>query len=262
MEKEKGILIVSYGSSYKEAREKSIGGIENAIAKAFPEYNVYRAFTSMSIVERIWEKEGYRVDSIEEALERALADGVCKMVIIQTHLVKGIRYDAMERAVASYKERFEELRVAEPVLSIDANSSAFAEGLADIGASYDDGKTAVCFVGHGIDEDTGSAYRILQCHLSDKGHENYYVGTLSMKPTCDDLVKEIQKKREVQRVILVPLMLVAGYHVRKDLIGTSEKSWVNIFKKAGFEVESVKSGLGEEKFVQNIFVDYLKNVIL
>ena len=144
MKKEKGILVVSYGSSYKEEREKSIGGIEQAIAEAFSEYKIYRAFTSESIIERIWKKEGYRVDTIGEALQRALADGVRKMVIIQTHLVKGIRYEAMEQAVASYNNQFEELYVVQPVLSVENNIEAFAQGLASIGNAYDDGRTAVC----------------------------------------------------------------------------------------------------------------------
>ena len=262
MKKEKGILVVSYGSSYKEEREKSIGGIEQAIAEAFSEYKIYRAFTSESIIERIWKKEGYRVDSISEALQRALTEGVRKMVIIQTHLVKGIRYEAMEQAVASYQERFEELRVVQPVLSIDYNVEALARGFISIGNAYDDGKTAVCFVGHGIDEDSGIAYRILQQHLNAKGYEHFYIGTLSMKPTCNDLVEYIQEKSEKQRVILIPLMLVSGYHVRKDLAGASEDSWMNTFKRAGFDVECVKKGLGEADFMRNIFVEYLKNVIL
>lgn len=262
MKKEKGILVVSYGSSYKEEREKSIGGIEQAIAEAFSEYKIYRAFTSESIIERIWKKEGYRVDTIGEALQRALADGVRKMVIIQTHLVKGIRYEAMEQAVASYNNQFEELYVVQPVLSVENHIEAFAQGLASIGNTYDDGRTAVCFVGHGIDEDTGTAYHILQQHLNAKGHGDFYIGTLSMYPTRTDIVECIQAKAVKQRIVLVPLMLVSGYHVRKDLAGVSENSWMNTFKRAGYDVECVKKGLGEEKFVQNMFVDHLKNVIL
>ena len=262
MGKQKGILVVSYGSSYKEEREKSIGGIERAIAAAFPEYKIYRAFTSLTIVERIWKKDGCRIDSICEALERAVSEGMRQMVIIQTHLVKGIRYEAMEKAVDAYKHKFEQLVVAEPILSADVNIEALADGLVSIGTAYDDGQTAVCFVGHGIDEEYKIAYSCLQKCLDGRGYEHFYIGTLSVKPTRMDLVDCIQKKSIEHRVVLVPLMLVSGYHVRKDLAGTGENSWENTFSKLGYSVECVRRGLGEEDFIQKIFIEHLKNVIL
>ena len=262
MEKTKGILVVSYGSSYKEEREKSIGAIEMAIATAFPEYKVYRAFTSKSIVERIWKKEGVRIDSIGEALERALAEGIRKMIVLQTHLAKGVRFDTMEQVAMSYDQRFEQLKILQPILSNDEMVGTFVDGLISIGTTYDDGATTVCFVGHGMDDDSETIYGRLQNEISKRGYPHFYIGTLSMKPTCKDLVECIGQNKEIRNVVLVPLMLVSGYHVRKDLMGAFDDSWCNTFLRAGFSVECIKRGLGEASFLQNIFIEYLKNVIL
>ena len=262
MKKRQGILVVSYGSSYQEDREKSIGGIENAISSAFPEYKVYRAFTSKSIVERIWKKEGIRVDSIEDALEKALAEGIRKLIVLQTHLIKGIRFDTMEQVVNSYNQRFDQLKIMQPIFSKDKNVDRFVDGLILIGTKYDDGKTAICFVGHGIDDDSEMIYGRLQNEISKRGYSEFYIGTLSLKPTCKDLIEWIEENKEIQNVVLVPLMLVSGYHVRKDLMGAFDNSWSNTFSRAGYVVECVKRGLGEHDFMQNLYVDYLKNVIL
>lgn len=258
----KGILVVSYGSSYKESREKSIGGIERTISEMFSEYKVYRAFTSESIIERIRKKEGIKIDTISQALERAISDGVREMLIIQTHLVRGNRYEDLVRTVEKYKSSFEYIKVAESIFDRWMNIEAFANVMRNLANDYDDGKTAICYVGHGIDEGSNKTYREIQEVLWTMGCKNYFVGTLSVNPTLEDVRLNIKEAKIYQRVIILPLMLVSGYHVRKDLTGPKTDSWKNVFLREGFEVECVKKGLGEIVEIQNIFAEHLKSVML
>ena len=258
----KGILVVSYGSSYKESREKSIGEIEGAIAKAFPEYRVYRAFTSEPIIERIKKKDGVETDTISQAFERMMTDGIREITIIQTHLVKGVRYEALTETVKAYQKDFDNINIAEPILTVQKNVEAFADVLEMIGVSYDDGKTAICYVGHGIEETSSVVYDQLQKVLNLRGCQHYYIGTLSVKPTLQDIKQVIVETGCYRRVVILPLMLVSGYHVRKDLIGRKSDSWKNTFLQEGFEVECVTKGLGEFSEIQNIFAEHLKSVML
>ena len=257
----KAILVVSYGSSFKEAREKSIGAIEETIRQRISDHKVYRAFTSESIIRKIREKENAPVDTVCQALDRALADGIEEMVIIQTHFLQGMRHESLLNLTRAYRSRFVQFKVAEPFLSVRENIEAVAETLIHTGKGYDDGKTAICCIGHGIDMETNEVYEKIQRALEQKGFKNYYVGTLSVKPTLEDLCHEIMLKKKYHRVVLLPLMLVSGYHVQKDLAGSGESSWKNTFSKAGFEVEIIMKSLGEDPFVQNIFATYTEHVI-
>lgn len=258
----KAILVVSYGSSYKDEREKSIGGIEQAIQNAFPEYKVYRAFTSEAIIKKIMNKENLLIDTVGGALERAISEGIKEITLIQTHFVQGLRHEKLLEIVEHYKNVFEKIYVAEPILRNSKNREAFVDVLEKIGHPYDDGETAICCVGHGIDEGSNKVYQKIQNILIRGGFANYYVGTLSEKPTLEDLKDAIEAKKIYRRVVLVPLMLVSGYHVRKDITGPGENSWKNTFIREGFEVECIKMGLGEEVRIQNIFAEYVKDVIL
>ncbi len=258
----KAILVVSYGSSYKDEREKSIGAIEQAIQNAFPEYKVYRAFTSESIIKKIKNKENIRIDTVGEALERAIKEGIKEINLIQTHFIQGLRHEKLLEFVEHYKNVFEKIDVAEPILRNSKNREVFADVLEMIGHSYDDGETAICCVGHGIDEGSNEVYQKIQNVLIEKGFTHYYIGTLSEKPTLEDLKNEIEARKVYRRVVLIPFMLVSGYHVRKDLTGPGEDSWKNTLIRSGFEVECIKKGLGEEVRIQNIFAEYVKDVIL
>lgn len=258
----KAILVVSYGSSYKEEREKSIGGIEEAIAHAFPDYTVYRAFTSESIIKRIEEKDGIRIDTVRQAMERILNDGVTELIMIQTHLVKGKRQEALALVLEDFRNSFNRIRIAEPLLESEKNIEAVADVLKILGDFYDDGNTAICFAGHGIEESSNRAYEKIQSVLRQRELENYYIGTLSARPSLYDICCEVQSKRKYRRVVILPLMLVSGYHVHKDLIGPGENSWKHTFIRAGYEVTCITKGLGEEPLIQNIFAEHLKSVIL
>ena len=258
----KAILVVSYGSSYKQERENAIGGIESAIANAFPNHRVYRAFTSVSIIESIEKKEGIRVDTVSQALERVITDGITELTIIQTHLIQEMRHEKLLEMVERYKTSYEKICVVEPILSCSENIEVFADGVQSLGCLYEDEDTAICCVGHGIDTETNAIYQRIQKVLQHKGHANYYVGTLSVRPTLSDLLEQIKSKEKYHRVVILPLMLVSGYHVRKDLMGPNGESWKNVFKRAGFQVECIAKGLGEEAIIQNVYAEYLKSVIL
>ena len=258
----KAILVVSYGSSYKDEREKSIGGIEQAIQNAFPEHKVYRAFTSEPIIKKIKNKEDIQIDTVGEALERAISEGIKEITLIQTHFVQGLRHEKLLEIVEHYKNVFKKIDVTEPILRNSKNREVFAGVLEMIGHFYDDGETAICCVGHGIDEGSNVVYQKIQEILIQKGFNHYYVGTLSETPTLKDLKVKIEAKKNYRRVVLIPFMLVSGYHVRKDLAGPGEDSWKNTFIRAGFEVKCIKKGLGEDVRIQNIFAEHVKDVIL
>ena len=182
--------------------------------------------------------------------------------MIQTHLVKGNRHEALVWAAEEFRSSFDRIRIAEPILESRKNIEAVVEALKTLGASYDDGKTAICFAGHGIEESSNIAYERMQNVLRQRNLENYYIGTLSASPSLHNICGEIQSKRKYRRVVILPLMLVSGYHVRKDLIGPGEDSWKNTFIRVGYEVICIQKGLGEDSLIQNIFAEHLKNVIL
>ena len=171
------ILVVSFGTSYNESREATIGAIENAIKERLPEFDVRRAFTSQIIIDKLKDRDGLAVDNVEEALKRAEADGVTTLVVQPTHLMDGFEYLDLAETLEDYRERFEVISLAAPLLSSDEDYKAVVRAITGHTASYDDGETAICFMGHGTEADSNAVYGKLQETLRDEGFSNYYIGT-------------------------------------------------------------------------------------
>ena len=257
---ESELLVVSFGTSYNDNRRLTIGAIEAAMEKAFPEYSVRRGFTSQIIIDHVKDRDGEIIDNVGEALDRAVANGVKNLVIQPTHLMNGLEYSDLVNEVAQYSDAFEAVSIGEPLLTSDEDFQTVADAIVEATASYDDGKTAICFMGHGTEADSNAVYAKMQQLLTDGGHENYFVGTVEATPSLEDVLALVQAG-SYERVVLQPLMIVAGDHANNDMAGNEEGSWKTTFEAAGYQVECLVNGLGELEAVQNLLVAHAQAAI-
>lgn len=257
---EKELLVVSFGTSYNDSRRLTIGAVEKALEDAYPDWAVRRAFTSQIIIDHVKDRDGVIIDNVEEALDRAEQCGVKQLVIQPTHLMNGYEYSDLLDLVAAYSDAFDSVSVGDPLLTSDDDFSAVAEAVHEATKSYDDGKTAICFMGHGTEADSNSVYAKMQTVFDDKGYDNYYIGTVEAEPSVDDVLKAIDGKG-YERVVLRPLMVVAGDHANNDMAGDDEDSWKSVFEKAGYSVEPVVEGLGQLDDIQKLYVEHAKKAI-
>lgn len=248
------IMVVSFGTSYNDSRDITIGAVENAISAAFPDYEIRRAFTSQIIIDILKERDGLEIDNVEEALDRAVADGVTNLVVQPTHLMNGYEYTDLANALEDYKDQFDQIVLAEPLLTDDADFEAVAKAITEDRAAYDDGETAICFMGHGTEAPSNVVYTKLQEVLTAEGYENYFIGTVEAEPTVEDVLNEVNAAGKYKKVVLAPLMVVAGDHANNDMAGDETDAWKSIFTEAGYDVECIIEGLGQNQDIQNIYV--------
>lgn len=258
---DQAILVVSFGTSYNDSRELTIGGIEKAIADKFPEYEVRRAFTSQIIIDKLKERDGLEIDNVEEALDRAVADGIKTLVVQPTHLMNGFEYTDLADELADYEDKFEQVVLAQPLLSSDEDFDAVIAAITEKMASYDDGETAICFMGHGTEADSNVVYATLQEKLTAAGYENFYIGTVEATPSLDDVRAALSGKGTYTKVVLEPLMVVAGDHANNDMAGDEEDSWKTVLTDEGYEVECVLEGLGQVPAIQDIYVAHTQAAV-
>lgn len=250
---EKELLVVSFGTSYNDSRRLTIGAIEGALAEAFPDWSVRRAFTSQIILDHVRSRDGVAMDNVTQALDRAVENGVKTLVIQPTHLMNGLEYTDLVDEVAEYADAFEQIAVGEPLLTSDADFQAVAEAITQATAEYDDGETAICFMGHGTEADSNQVYARMQQVLSGAGYSNVYIGTVEAEPSLEDVIAAVEEG-SYSKVLLQPLMIVAGDHANNDMAGDEEDSWKSAFEAAGYEVTCQVSGLGELEAIQQLFV--------
>ncbi len=252
------ILSVSFGTSYNDSREKTIGAVEKAIAAANPDYEVRRAFTAQTVIDILKERDNIETDNVDEAFERLIADGVKNLVVQPTHIMSGYEYDDLIAAVDTYKDKFDKVSIGAPLLTSDDDYSRVADALIEDTKAYNNDETAIVFMGHGTEHSANSTYAKLQQTLDSKNAGNYFVGTVEASPSIDDIVSSV-KASGCKRVVLQPLMVVAGDHANNDMAGDEEDSWKTILTNEGFEVECVLKGLGEIEAVQNVYADHVKD---
>ena len=252
------ILTVSFGTSYNDSREVTIGAIEQAIADANPDYEVRRAFTSQIIIDKLKERDGIEIDNVEEAFERLEADGVSELIVQPTHVMSGFEYDDLMEVVKANADKFDSVKVGAPLLTSDEDYDNVVEAITVATEEFDDGETAVVFMGHGTEHEANATYAKLQTKLTEAGKANYCIGTVEAEPSIEDVV-EFAKNGGYKRVVLEPLMVVAGDHANNDMAGDEEDSWKTILTNEGFEVVPVLRGLGEIEAIQSIYADHVKN---
>lgn len=258
--KDQAIMVVSFGTSYNDSREITIGAIEGAIQEAFPEYDVRRAFTSQIIIDKLEERDGLDIDNVTEALDRAIEDGVKTLVIQPTHLMDGYEYNDVADEVAEYADQFEKVVIAAPLLTSEEDFKNVAAAITEATAEYDDGETAICFMGHGTEAESNQVYAKLQDVLTEEGYENYFVGTVEATPSLDDVLAAVGEGN-YKKAVLEPLMVVAGDHANNDMAGDEEDSWKTAFEGAGYEVECLIKGLGQIESIQQMYVEHTQAAI-
>ncbi len=279
---EKEILVVSFGTSFNDSRVADIKGIEDALQEAYPEWSVRRAFTAQIIINHIQARDGECIDNVDQALERAVANGVKQLVVQPTHLMHGAEYDELMDSVETYKDQFESVKVAEPLLGevgedaavVNTDKEAVAKAItaeAVSKAGYDslesakeDG-TAFVFLGHGTSHTAKVSYSQMQTQMQNLGYENVFIGTVEGEPeeTACEAVIEAVSEAGYKKVVLRPLMVVAGDHANNDMAGDDEDSWKSMFVSSGkFDsVDTQIEGLGMIPEIQKIYVEHTSDVI-
>ena len=277
---ENELRVVSFGTSFNDSRVADIKGIEDALQAAYPDWSVRRAFTAQIIINHIQARDGEKIDNMTQALDRAVANGVKNLVVQPTHLMHGAEYDEMCEAIEAYKDQFESVSIAEPMLGevgsdatvINADKEAVAKaitaaavseaGFESLEAAKDAG-TAFVFMGHGTAHVAKVTYSQMNTQMQQLGYETVFIGTVEGEPeeTACEAVIEAVKAAGYTNVVLRPLMVVAGDHANNDMAGSEEDSWKTMFEAAGFTVDCQIHGLGEIADVQALYVAHTKAAI-
>ena len=274
---ENEILVVSFGTSFNNSRVADIKGIEDALQAAYPDWSVRRAFTAQIIINHVQARDGEKIDNVNQALDRAVNNGVKNLIVQPTHLMHGAEYDELIGELDNYKDQFESVQVAEPLLGevgadatvINADKKAVAEiltaeavktaGYDSLDAAKEDG-TAFVFMGHGTSHTAKVSYSQMQTQMKELGYDNVFIGTVEGEPeeTACEAVIDAVAEAGYTKVILRPLMVVAGDHANNDMAGGDEDSWLSMFKASGKfgSVDTQIAGLGEIEGIQQIYVEH------
>ena len=258
---DQAILVVSFGTSYNESRDKNIGAIEHAIKAAFPEYDVCRAFTSQMILDKLKMRDGIEIDNVRMALDRATDNRVRRIIVQPTHLMDGFEYMKLVNILKEYAHQFEEMLLGAPLLSDDRDFDLVIEIITEATRQFDDGETAICWMGHGTEAASNGVYTKLQHKLRERGYAHHYIGTVEEGPLVEELVHAVNEKGIYRRIILEPLMVVAGDHANHDMAGNGEDSWKKRFQAAGYQVEYLLRGLGELAGIQNLYAEHVRKAV-
>ena len=279
---ENELLVVSFGTSFNDSRVKDIKGIEDALQAAYPDWSVRRAFTAQIIINHVQARDGEKIDNMQQALDRAVANGVKNLVVQPTHLMHGAEYDEMMEMIDEYKDQFESVAVAEPLLGevgadaavINADKEAVAKAVTAAAvkdAGFDsleaaaEEKVAFVFMGHGTSHTAKVSYSQMQTAMQTLGYSNVFIGTVEGEPeetACENVIEAV-KAAGYTKVILRPLMVVAGDHANNDMAGADDDSWLSQFQASGdFEsVECQIAGLGEIEDIQQRYIEHTKAAI-
>lgn len=254
------ILVVSFGTSYDDNRDLSIGAVEADITAAFPEYEVRRAFTAQTVIDILGDRNDLDIDNVTEAMDRLVADGVTKVVIQPTHVMNGAEYDDVMAEIAPYADKFEVMAVGAPLLTTHEDYEAVIEALLADNENAGSADTALVYMGHGTHHFANATYSQLEAMMHAEGYENAFVGTVEGFPTLEVVQSQVTAYG-AKKIVLMPLMVVAGDHASNDMAGDEEDSWKVILTNAGFEVECVLEGLGQNAGIRAIYIDHIKAAI-
>ncbi|MFQ6865548.1 sirohydrochlorin cobaltochelatase [Blautia sp.] len=279
---ENELLVVSFGTSYNDSRVEDIKSIEDALAEAYPDWSVRRAFTAQIIINHVQARDGEIIDNMQQALDRAVENGVKNLVVQPTHLMHGAEYDEMAEVLDEYSDKFESVAIAEPMLGevgddaavINEDKEAVAKAVVDaavkeagfdsMDAAAEDG-TAFVFLGHGTSHTAKVSYSQMQTQMEELGYKNAFIGTVEGEPedtACEAVIDKV-KEAGYKKVVLRPLMVVAGDHANNDMAGAEEDSWKSMMEASGAfdSVDAQIAGLGGIEAVQELYVAHTKAAI-
>lgn len=260
----KAILVVSFGTSHQDTRERTIDEIEKSMEQAFPSYTIYRAFTSKMIIQILKKRDNLFIPTVTEAMEQMYKAGIEEVIIQPTHILNGIENDCMIEEVKQYLPYFRSVRLGAPLLTETEDYEAVIKGLAaevDILNIENKNKDeAVVFMGHGSDHYSNTSYTALQYMLWDFDYRDIYVATVEAYPYLDTIIK-LLKGKKYRKITLMPFMIVAGDHARNDMAGEEEDSWKVILENEGYEVECLLKGLGEYSCIREQLISHAKEAV-
>lgn len=267
----KAILVTSFGTSYLDALKLNIESTENAIKNAFPQYDIKRAFTSPRIIKKLKERDNLHIDNLDSALKKLKEENYEEVLVLPLHIIAGAEYDDILDIFNKYKNSnskdgnfkesnsFKTLKITKPLLFEEIDYSNLIESIKE-DLRLEDNNSAVILAGHGTYHKANETYTILQNTLEEKGYKNIFVATLSGKPYIEDILP-VLKEREIKEVKIVPIMLVAGDHVKNDIAGEEDDSWNNILTSSGIIPTFYIHGLGEKESIHNLYIDKVNKVI-
>ncbi len=254
------MLVVSFGTSYNDTREKTIGAIERKFVEEFPEYEVRRAFTSRVIINKLLKRDGIKIDTVTEAMEKLVNDGFNTVVVQPTHIMNGSEYDGLTEELKPFYSAFECIVCGEPLLTKSEDYDKAVDIIAEETVAVKDKETAVVFMGHGTEHYADAAYAALDYRFKARGYNNVFVGTVEGYPDTNQVIAYV-KNCGYKKACLLPFMIVAGDHANNDMAGDEDGSWKSEFEKNGIKTQCVIKGLGEYSGIQNMFVQHAAEAI-
>lgn len=257
-ETKKAILAVSFGTSHEDTRKVTIDAIEDSMRQAFPEYPVYRAWTSKMIIRKLKNRDNIIVPTVKEAMEQMAADGITDVLVQPTHVINGIENDRMKEDALSFRDSFHSISFGDPLLTTEDDSHKVIAAIARE-FSHITKDQALVFMGHGTTHFANSIYAALDYTFKDKGYHNFFLGTVEAYPSMESLKKMVKAYRP-KKVVLAPFMIVAGDHAKNDMAGDDPESWYSQFKDEGYEVKTVLKGLGEYEGIRSLFIDHIRAI--
>lgn len=258
-ERTKAILVVSFGTSYEETRRATIDAIEASIAQAFPDYRIYRAWTSKMILKKLKTRDQVHINNVTEAMEEMHQDGITQVIVQPTHVINGIENDLMKEDALAFKDRFESISFGSPLLTSEEDNRKVIEAIAQEFAHLP-ADEALVLMGHGTTHHANAIYAALDYTMKDMGHANFFMGTVEAYPSMETLLRLI-KGFAPKKIHLAPFMIVAGDHARNDMAGDDPDSWYSQFGRAGFSVEACLKGLGEYPGIREIFIQHIRDAM-
>lgn len=257
MKGRKAILAVSFGTSHLDTLEKTIGAIERRMAQSFPDYHIYRAFTSQMIIDKLKKTQGLIIDNVNEALDRMHEEGIEKVIVQPTHVINGIENDKMVEALTDKMDQFRKIKIGKPLLtSVDDYKKSIHAVMAEADLQEDE---MLVLMGHGTDHHANSAYPTLEYTFHALGYRQVLVGTVESFPELKNVLAKLRISGR-KKVLLMPFMIVAGDHVKNDMAGR-EDSWASEMESEGYEVRVQMKGLGEMEGIQNLFLEHIEEVL-
>lgn len=253
--RKKALLCVSFGTSYPETLCKTIGAIEQTLAQAFPDYEVRRAFTS-SIIRKYADRDGIRIDDVPGALRRLISEGVREVILQPTHMIPGFEYEKAASAAAQFADQFDRICLGAPLLASEQDYDCLAAIISELAAPAAAEGAVTVYMGHGTEHDANAVYAAIARRVAP----GCFIGTVEAKPDLNDVLEAV-RAGGMKKVVLRPMMIVAGDHATNDMAGDDADSWKSVFAREGFQVSCVREGLGQIPAVQQMFVSHARQAV-
>lgn len=254
---EKALLVISFGTTHHETRQKTIDASEKALAEAFPQYDLKRAFTAQKIIKILKERDGIEVDSVRQAIEKIYQAGYREVLAQPLHVINGSEFHDLIHDLALYSNKFEQFAVGAALLTSQKDYQDMVQAISAVIPDAGE-REAIIFMGHGTEHPANTSYAALDYTFKRMGYKHCHIGTVEGSPRLDDVIDQLEAD-EIRKVTLMPLMVVAGEHAKNDMAGDEEDSWKNLLEAAGYQVDTLLIGLGELEGIQSMYIEHARS---